>query len=334
MPLKAAIVGLGWWGRQIVRCLEGSDRIAITRAADPDIAAARDFAAAHGLSLTGRYEDVLADPAIDAVILTTPNGLHEEQTIAAAAAGKQVFCEKPLTLSAAAARRMVEACRGNGILLGIGHERRYEPALTEVKRLLDGGELGTLIHLECNWSHNRFAGASAASWRLDPNQAPAGALTATGIHIIDYFQSLAGPVARVYAQSAHRSAKFPGDDVIVVQFTFASGATGVMTNIASTPFHCRIDVFGDNGWAEACEISNLDVPDPASLTVRDAADKVTVREFPYGNTVRDNLHEWADAIAGRARYRFTDAEKIHAVQILEAVLRSLDSKGPVAVEQP
>jgi predicted dehydrogenase len=230
---------------------------------------------------------------------------------------------------------MVDACRARGVILGIGHERRYEAALSQVKRMVDSGELGTLVHLECNWSHNRFATAAAtSSWRWDPKEAPAGFLTATGIHIIDYFQYLAGPVARIYAQSAHRSPKFPGDDVIIVQYTFASGVTGVMTNIASTPFHCRINVFGDGGWAEACEISNMDVPDPATLTVRDANDKLVTREFPYGNTVRANLHEWADAVAGRAAYRFTDAEKLHAIQILEGVLRSLESGSPVAVEQP
>jgi predicted dehydrogenase len=332
--MKAAIVGLGWWGRQIIGCLKGSDRIAIVRAVDPEAAAARPFAESHHIAVTTSYADVLADPAVDAVIIATPNLLHEEQTLAAVAAGKQVFCEKPLALSAAAAQRMVAACKQRGFVLGVGHERRYEAALSEVKRLLDRGEIGTLVHLECNWSHNRFASAAPQSWRWDPQQAPAGILTATGIHIIDYFQYLAGPVARIYAQAAHRSPKFPGNDVIIVQFTFANGATGVMCNIASTPFHCRINVFGDNGWAEACEVSNMDMPDPATLTLRDGADKLATRVFPYGNTVRDNLHEWADAIEGRATYRFTDAEKVHAIQIIEAVLRSIDSGRPVAVEQP
>ena len=329
--LNAAVVGLGWWGKQIVTCLADSDRINAVRGVDVDLESARDFAAAHDLELGNSYEDVLADAAIDAVILVTPHLLHEEQVLTAAAAGKQIFCEKPFALNADAAKRMLAACAEKNIVVGIGHERRFEPALEAMKAHLDGGDFGTLIHIECNWSHNNFTKAVASGWRKDPKQAPAGTLTALGVHITDYFQSLAGPVAKLRAQTAHRSNLFPADDVVAVQFTFASGATGFMCNIATTPFYSRVNVFGDKGWGEARENTNVDIPEPATLTTRWLDEEMTTQTYASSNVVKANLEQWADAAEGRSDYRFTDDQKLHNVEILEAIVTSAESGEEVTV---
>ena len=329
--LNAAVIGLGWWGKQIVTCLAESEKINVVRAVDVDHNAVAGFAAAHDLPLGNSYDDVLADPAVDAVILVTPHLLHEEQVLAAAAAGKQIFCEKPFALNAAAARRMLAACAEKDITVGIGHERRFEPALEAMKAHLDGGDFGTLIHIECNWSHNNFTKNVASGWRRDPKQAPAGTLTALGVHITDYFQSLAGPVAKLRAQSAHRSSLFPADDVVAVQFAFESGATGFMCNIATTPFYSRINVFGDKGWGEARENSNVDVPEPATLTTRWLDEELTTQTYASTNVVKANLEQWADAVAGRDEYRFTRDQKLHNVEILEAIVRSAESGSEVTV---
>ncbi|MCZ6590282.1 MAG: Gfo/Idh/MocA family oxidoreductase [Alphaproteobacteria bacterium] len=329
--LNAAIVGLGWWGKQIVTCLAESEKIDIVRAVDVNLDAACDFAASHGLDLGSSYEDVLTDPSIDAVILVTPHLLHEEQVLAAAAAGKQIFCEKPFALNADAAKRMLAACGEKDIVVGIGHERRFEPALEAMKTHLDAGDFGTLIHIECNWSHNNFTKAVASGWRRDSKQAPAGTLTALGVHITDYFQSLAGPVARLRAQSAHRSDLFPADDVVSVQFAFESGATGFMCNIATTPFYSRVNVFGDKGWGEARENSNVDIAEPATLTTRWLDEELTTQTFASSNVVKANLEQWADAAEGRGDYRFTPDQKLHNVEILEAIIRSVESGDEVTV---
>ena len=323
--LNTAIVGLGWWGRQIVNSLEDSDRIRIATAVDPNLAAAQDFADTKDLALIGSYDEMLDDPAIDAVILATPHGLHESQVLAAATAGKQIFCEKPLALEGAAATRMLAACKAAGIVLGIGHERRYEGALEEMLRMVTAAELGTLLHIEINWSHNIFAGNPQSGWRQDPKQAPAGTMTATGIHMTDYIQTLAGPVAHLNAQKADRSPHYPGADIISVQFAFENGVSGSLCNIATTPFYQRISVFGDRGWAEIRETTNVDDPAPAHFTWRGMDMQIHERIFEHTDTVRINLEAWADAVAGSAPYRFTDAHKLHNVQILEAITRSMET---------
>ncbi len=323
--LKAAIVGLGWWGKQIVSCLADSDRIDLVTAVDIDPSGVGSFADARNLRVTDRYDDVLRDGGIDAVILATPHGLHEEQVLAAADAGKQVFCEKPLALSAGAAQRMLDACDDRGIVLGIGHERRFEGALEEMKRMVDDGESGTLLHVEMNWSHNRFAGAPASPWRQDPKQAPAGTLTALGVHLTDYLQSVAGPVAEVSARMSHRSPDFPGDDIISIQLGMRSDATAYICNIATSPFYHRIGIFGDRGWVETREVSNVDIPDPAVLTWCGMDEEIHSRTYKHRDVVRANLDAWADAVEGRSEYRFTREEKLHNVQILEAIVTSADT---------
>ena len=121
--IQAAIAGLGWWGKHIIRHMADSDALRIVTAVEANPALA-GFAAEHGVEFTTNLEKVLSDPRIDAVILATPHSMHTSQVLAAAAAGKHVFCEKPLALTRADAERSVEACRAAGVLLGLGHERR------------------------------------------------------------------------------------------------------------------------------------------------------------------------------------------------------------------
>jgi len=328
---KAAVVGLGWWGKEIIARLEESDRIDVLRGVDVNLDAVKDFAEARGLAITDSYEEVLASADIDAVILVTPHALHEEQVLAAAAAGKQIFCEKPLALTASAAERMLSACDDTGLLLGIGHERRYEPAFEEMKRRVDTGEIGTLLHLEINASYNLFAGTSESGWRQDPKQAPAGTLTALGVHLTDYMQTVAGPVSEVHARTAHRSNDFPGDDILSVQFAFESGVTGYLCSIATTPFYQRISVFGDRGWMETREVSNVTDPDPAVMTWRGMDLEIHTRTYKPTDTVLANLHDWADAVESRGTYRFTRQQKLHNIQILEAIVQSAASGRPQPV---
>ena len=110
--IDAAIVGLCRWGKTLVEAVQGkSEALRFTRAVSRDPQRLRDFAGRHGLEVVGALESVLADPTIDAVVIATPHSLHCQQIIAAADAGKAVFCEKPLTLKKTEAERAIEACR-------------------------------------------------------------------------------------------------------------------------------------------------------------------------------------------------------------------------------
>src|SRR5690606_1193715 len=139
----------------------------------------------------------------------------------------------------------------------IGHERPYEPAHEEVRRLCASGALGALMHLDANVSHDLFRKLDPANWRLSRTDAPAGAKTALGIHLPDMFISLAGKPARGAARTARHVFPEPADDYVAVDIDFASGASGRITCLSATPFYGRFTVYGDKGWVEVQEGGNV-----------------------------------------------------------------------------
>jgi predicted dehydrogenase len=288
---------------------------------------AAPFAAAHKFELTDDYKTLLTRPDIDAIAVVTPHALHEEMAIAAFAAGKQVFCEKPLALTTASAERILAACAKAGSVLGIGHERRYEPAMEEMQRLFESGALGRLLHMDANVSHDIFRKIDPSNWRRDPKHAPAGAWTALGVHLGDMFVSLAGRPTRVAARTASQIFPAPSEDFVSAEIDFAHGARGRITCLSTPPFYGRFTLVGDQGWVEVQEGGNVDKGIPSSF-VHCAADGTRqTRSYDHVNTVRLNFEAWADAVEGRAPYRFSTEQLLGNIRILDAVVRSAAADG-------
>lgn len=322
--IDAAIVGLGRWGQRLVSSVQGKSRklrFARGMVRNPD--KVRDFAITHDLDLSPNFTDVLADPRVQAVVLATPHSAHVEQIVAAARAGKAVHCEKPLALTTADALRAVSACEKAGVLLGVGHDKRYLASMRELARVVTSGELGQILHIEGN-SSNEVSLHHYAPWRESENEAPGLSMTATGVHIVDAFVNLIGPVLRVQAQAmSHKPVPGPIDTVSVL-FEFANKATGVLTSVRPTPYFWRVHVFGTSGSAEA--IGETD------LVVRLSGQKPRHLTFEPVDTVRTALEVFADALSGRAEYPMSSAQIVATIAAFEAANESMASGKPVKVE--
>ncbi|MGV6876477.1 Gfo/Idh/MocA family protein [Pseudochelatococcus sp. B33] len=329
--LRAAVAGLGWWGRTIVTRMEESEKLRIVAAVDIDPDRHGDFAARHGLALHRDYGAVVGDPDIDCVILCTPNSLHTGQVATAARAGKHVFCEKPLALTRAEAAASVEACRAAGVLLGIGHERRFELAMKELRRLVRAGELGTVMHAESNFSHDKLVNVPQHDWRRSAKESPAAGMTAMGIHLSDAYVNLFGPASEVYALTADRVLRSENGDVVSVLLRFESGVTAYLNAILATPLYLRFAVFGSKAWVEFRNETHPDTPGPATLTVQVTDEAPRVTRYEWTDSVRENLDTFADAVGGAGDYPFTDEEKIGNIAILEAIARSAATGRPERV---
>jgi predicted dehydrogenase len=318
--IDAAIVGLGRWGKTLVDAVQGnSEGLRFTRAVSRSPDQHRDFAAQHRLELVGGIEPVLADPSIDAVVLATPHSLHCEQIIAVAAAGKAVFCEKPLTLKKAEAARAIEACRAAGLVLGVGTDKRFFPSLHELVRLVKSGELGEILHVEAHFS-NEVAG-TFTGWRYSLEESPAGGMTGTGIHVLDALIAMAGPVRRV--QALLLSHKPPPDplDSLSVLLEFASGISGTLAAVRSTPMYLRVHAFGRNASAEALGRTEL--------VRRRSGAEPQLLSFPPVDSVRANLEAFADAVAGRAPYPISMSEMLDTVAAFDAIAEAAKSEGRI-----
>jgi len=322
--IDAAIVGLGRWGRRLVSSVQGkSDKVRFVRGMVRDPDKARDFAIEHDFNLSANFADVLSDRRVQAVVLATPHSLHVEHIVAAARAGKAVHCEKPLALTRADALRAVNACEQAGVLLGVGHDKRYLASMQALARVVAGGELGQILHIEGN-SSNEVSLQHYAPWRGSVTEAPGLSMTATGVHIVDAFVNLIGPVRRVQAQAmSHRPVPGPIDTVSVL-FEFANKATGVLTSVRPTPYFWRVHVFGASGSAEA--IGETD------LVVRLSGQKPRHITLEPVDTVRAALEAFADALSGRAAYPMPPEQIIGTIAAFEAANESIASGKPVEVE--
>jgi predicted dehydrogenase len=328
----AAIVGLGWWGQQILRQLRGSDVIRVTQAVGHR-EAHRAIADQHGIGFTTEFEQALADRSIDLVILATPHALHSAQIAAAAQAGKHVFCEKPIGLTVEEVRRSLEACRMAGIRLGVGHERRFEPAMDELRQLVNQGSFGTIMHVEAAFSHDKLRGLARDNWRLESAGEPPLAMTATGIHLTDLFIDLVGPIDSVAAFPANRVAFANSADVLSLQLRFTCGATGYINTILATPFYSRLIIYGSEAWAEVRDATHPDQAGRSALTFQPRTGPPSTLTLEWKSAVRANLEQFARSIEGAAAYPFNDEQIVDNIAVLAAVTESVATGQTVTISK-
>jgi predicted dehydrogenase len=317
--LNAAIIGLGWWGQRLVESVAGSGLIRFTRGVTLEPELARAFAAKCGLAVGTSFADVLADPAIEAVVLATPHTRHRAQVEAAAAAGKHVYCEKPFALSRADAQAMLDACARAGVTIAVGHHFRLMPSMKALRREVAAGALGAVMHVEGNYSHDWLKDLPADSWRAAPDESRAGGMTGMGIHVLDCFRDLVGPMRRISALSTRRALPLPTGDTTAALVEFENGATGTFATTLKTPFCWRLAVYGEHAWAASVSETRL--------VVCRAGGEPEARDFPPANHLGENVEAFAAAVPGCGKVPIDAAGILQTAAALDAVFRSVEAGG-------
>ena len=132
---------------------------------------------------------------------------------------------------------------------------------------------------------------------------------------------------RVAARTASQIFPAPSEDFVSAEVDFANGARGRITCLSTPPFYGRFTLFGDHGWVETQEGGNVDKGIPSSFVHCSADGSRETRSYHHANTVRLNFEAWADAIEGRARYRFSTEHLLGNIRIFDAVVRSAAADG-------
>lgn len=330
--IRAAVTGLGWWGKHMIRRMKDADgELRIVKAIDMNPALGA-FAKENGVPFETDFATAIKDHNIDAVILCTPHGLHTQQVAMVAAAGKHCFCEKPLALTRAEAEASVAACKKAGVQLGIGHERRYELAIEEARKIVLSGALGTIMHVEATFNHDKLANVPDGDWRMNPKDAPAAGMTGMGVHLTDLYLEMFGPITEVYAATTSRVKYKENGDVVSAILRFESGATGYFNAVLVTALYNTITVFGEHGWLEIVNETHPDTPGPAHLTVQMRDGTRETKTYQWIDTVKANLEAFGRACQGKGQYRFTDVQKIGNAAVLEAVAKSVATGGPIKID--
>ena len=325
-PVGVALVGMGWWGKKMLNVLAAAPSdIRVVRAVEPNLETARALCAEKGVALMADYVEALSDPDVEAVVLATPHALHGAQIEAAVAAGKHIFCEKPLALTKAGAEKAVRLCRDAGLVLGMGHERRWEPPVAELLARADAGDLGRIHQIEANFSHDKFLALDRDNWRLKADQAPAGGMTATGIHLLDLSVRLLGPAQNVWCVCEQLSSDLPQGDTVAAYVKFRGGGTSYVSASLANPFVSRFAVFGSKGWIDIRDKAHVEAPDGWVVTSAKVGGPITTAHVPAAEPVKDNLVSFARAVRGGERYRITAEHLVNNIALLEAVFASARS---------
>lgn len=328
--VNVALAGYGWWGRKMAKLItERSTLIRVAAVVEPHEDARRDAADA-GFDVESDIATALGRAGVEAVILATPHAFHSEQIRLAAAAGKHIFCEKPLALTEVEARAAVDLCARRNLVLGIGHERRFEPAMAELIRACRAGELGRIVQIEANFSHDKFVSLPAGNWRLDPANAPLAGMTATGIHLTDLAIALLGRPASVSVYCDQLVSGIPQGDTLSALVTFDGGGCAYIAASLGVPFVSRFAVYGSKGWREIRDKSHVENPTGWLVLASDAATGLTtIEEVPAAEAVLDNLEAFARAVRGEATYPIPSGDMVANTLLLQKMSEAVAAKGTV-----
>jgi predicted dehydrogenase len=326
---------MGWWGRTIVESVQADSDVirfvaGATRTKSPEVTA---FAEAQQLTLVDSYEQLLADTTIDAVVLATPHSMHSPQTMAAAKAGKHVFCEKPFALTKADAERAVAAITKAGVTLGLGYNRRFHPEMTALRRKIKAGDIGTVLHFEATMTFPNALFLKPEAWRADKDETPCGGLTPMGVHAIDGMIDLGGEIDQVFCQSFRCVVQVESDDTTSMLFRMKNGASGYLGTITATGPGFSFQVFGSKG---SLRLEGMTHVAGASSEERRTRLFSTAKWQPIKgpaetweaarlDVTRTCLEAFATAASGGTPFLIPTSEMVHGAAVTEAVVKSAAS---------
>ena len=333
--IRAAILGLGRWGRSLVNSVQGKSRdIQFVAAHTRTRATAEAFCRDKGVPFVDAYAQILADPNVDAVVLATPHSRHAEQIGAAAAAGKHIFVEKPMTLDLASAQAAAAAAAKAGVLLAVGFNRRFHPSIVEIRNRKQDGRLGKVVAMVGQHTTSTQSFLAPDNWRSDPDEAPGGAMTAVGVHLMDHMIELGGPIREVHCVTGVQGAG-PAEDTTTILFSHEGGATATIFCSVATATNFSFAVYGSKGMAEITGaalqsfrfVPTSDRPPDGPVT----APPGEHLDFAGFDMLNAELTAFARAIVDRTPYPVPLADVLHGMAVFDAVVQSAKTKAPVRV---
>jgi len=337
---RAAVIGTGQPGLYHMRAYSNDPRAELVAVWGRDATRLAQLQREVGLSLvTTDLEEILTRRDVDCLSLCVPNHLHADWASRALGAGKHVFCEAPMVPRAADASLMIQAVEKTGLVLQLGQIDRFEPAFVHIKRLVDTGDLGKPFLAEANFLGRGWTRHLSADWWGRDRRNPQIALVSLGCFPISLLRWVMGPITEVSAYATrHGWSHQTHDDTVIINARFRSGALGriMVSEAAQRPYALDLAVYGDQGTVvnnhlalnrlldvgrdEFIElpiplITWRDYPDPAIQGLFDAQIGSFLESINTGRPPRVDVHE-GTAIAAT----------------LDAVVRSIDTTQPIAVE--
>jgi predicted dehydrogenase len=324
-PVRVGQVGLGGWGRNLLRNFSTMPESDLRWACDADPQTLELHAPAHpGTRFTGRYQDLLDDPEVEAVVIATPVPSHFELARQAIEAGKHVMVEKPMTWRAAEARELRDLVEGSGLVLMVGHLLRFHPGVEKLRELIDAGELGEVRYVY----GNRL---NLGVIRKDEN-----ALWSLGVHDVSVILHLLdGDPVEVWARG-EGYVRESVEDVVFAYVKFSSGQIGHLHLSWLDPHKMRkMTVVGSARMAVFDDMEperKVTVYDKGPVIGGDGAisthtGDIQIPRIPLVEPLRIECAHFLHAVRSGERPRADVQDGLRVVEVLEAMQRSLEHGG-------
>src|SRR5437588_7625633 len=305
---------MGWWSDVLADAIQRSGKLSIAACYSRSAQKRRKFAEKYRCRAAGSYAEILHDPEIEAIINTTPNGVHRETTLAAAAAGKHVFLDKPIANTIADARAITDACRRAKVVLALGYQRRRESHFRWIKERIN--EFGRLVNAESNISRDRLGKIDLGSWRYQAAGMPGGVMLQIGIHYTDVLEYLIGPVKAVSGQFARLV--LPGDnpDVASLVLEHENGALSTLNaSYASASEYYLMNVYGKEATAYYDMHGGLRV-------LRRGGGKAETVPCAQNDTIVEELEEFVRAVRGETEPEMDGEKSTASLAVILAGIKS------------
>ena len=322
--VRLASIGTGRWAGELADAVARSGQAEVVSGWARRPEGREAFGEKFGCRPAGSLEELLADPEVEGVIITTSHQSHREMIEKAASAGKHVFVDKPFTNTVEDGLAAIAAARDAGVLLQVGHQRRRTPAKRRIKAMLEAGELGDVETVVTNQSIPNGFKMPETAWRWDPDQSPLGSMTSLGVHKIDTINYLVGPVRRVFAFTRPGRVK-PIDEATVLALELDSGALATLTTSFFTPVVNDTTVFGTDAAAWSTKggaklkIQGRDDPEPVEF------------ELEPIDELADQMAAFAAAVRGEAPVEVDGEAGLAVIAVMEAAVESAESGRAVDV---
>jgi predicted dehydrogenase len=299
---------------------EDVDLVAV---ADADLHKAEALSARFDVPLVLEADALIAHPDVDAVVICTPNHLHEEMAIAALEAGKDVFVERPLSTTSAGARRVVEAAERTGRVLVVGMPHRFRPGVAALRNFIAGGELGDLYAVRGSWM-TRLMPASRHSWRYDRERAGGGALVDLGVPALDLCLWLIGfpEMKRVTCVTSPRDESVEDAATLMAETEHGIALTLEVSNrlfAGEDRYYARVMGTEGSGSLPPLEVFKQLGGRPIEVTPRQPRPRGG--ENPYTNAYRRLLDNFVQSVAGRSDVEIP-REQVQLMALIEAAYAS------------
>lgn len=278
---------------------------------------AKKFGAEHAYT---SYDELLRNPDVTVVAIHTPNSQHAEQAIAAARAGKHVFCDKPMATSVADAERMVRECDQAGVKLGINFHNRQMPCFIEARRVIAAGEIGEVQMVQIEVSPGARPGGRLGSWRVDPAVAGLGTTYSIGVHAFDILRYLLGSEVTMVSAFFDKP-RGVMEEVNLSTLRFANGACAQVSVHENTPYpHNDFVIYGSKGRILGRGLTRSRAG--GVLEVTTAGGKTRSQEFAPIDAHAAAVAAFSDTLLNGRDAVPSGIDGLRSVQVTDAMARS------------